>query len=176
MSIWYCIAREIFPRGGFRRSCTMGCGGPKTPKMSKISSASTRSCRAPQKREPGRENENIIVHQGDHPTRQLLQNSNRFTGLGDPFGDSAGVTFHDISRMTPGTVKFLFCDRYFKFDQHIVNQTSYRTTVTFLTRSSTDNRKGNIFVSDYNSMKFRMVGARGTYCTVPYQSFKEGVE
>jgi hypothetical protein len=48
--------------------------------------------------------------------------------------------------------------------------------VKFLRRGSTDTRKSNIFLGVHTSLKFHMTGAHGKYLTVPYQSFKEGVE
>jgi hypothetical protein len=56
---WVQYRNKNFPSRGFSQ-----IGGPKPPKMSKISSISTTDCCRPQKREPARENKNIFVHLG----------------------------------------------------------------------------------------------------------------
>jgi hypothetical protein len=92
-------------------------------------------------------------------------------GSRDLFADSTGVTFHDINRMTPETVKFLFLDRI----SSILTSMLLNRRPTRITEIS-DTWKGNILVCDRNSVKFHMMGAHGTYYMVLYQSFEEGVK
>jgi hypothetical protein len=99
--IGYGTTIEIFPHGGFHRLCTMGLRWPQNPKddenfigqLEKLSrAATTRACKGKRKK--------LLSVWGNCLRRQLLQNSNRFTGLGDPFADSAGVTFVQTQHST----------------------------------------------------------------------------
>jgi hypothetical protein len=89
----------------------MGLKWLKTLKMSKISSASTRKYRAPQKRKPAKENENMLSTGGNCPQDSFykIQIGSRVSEIRSST-QVHGVKFHDTNRMTPGTVKFLFFD------------------------------------------------------------------
>jgi hypothetical protein len=96
--------------GGFTNPLQWGCDGSKIPKTvenfigqhEKLHAANMSACKAKHSCSSG-----AVALQDSFYRIQIGS-----WVLGDLFADSTGVRFHDMSRMTPGTVNFYFSTEF----------------------------------------------------------------